>query len=492
MYDNDFYLSTTYPPTLGSGDVPISVFQRASMALMHVAIQAPRLVCLIRHAVSNPDDASALVAAVSHAETLWQIDLPSHMAEQFDASITTVPTPVDPELEDILPNSLEFDTVQSMNLCTRYWNLRIVLCGLTGTLHRHFPVECSLSLLPSPASLRAIDIDSALQMAKSLPWAMAISAKLPLVPLRLHNSLGISVAPWNRIIRDSTLAGPSDDVDTDLDRNFEISRAHRMKTWVFYHCDLINKSWNVSGVEEEPMLEALDAMAGEPIPEWLPIRVRFEAEDGEMVIKLDYENHKGNYQERYEMGDAFPKKMLDPATQSERWQGEEMGIQEIPYRPANQEAMANISNSKNPVAAVPQNQTSNVRPVDFIHRSGRNLCSTSGWWPDSPNTATMSLDSTHQESGFLQPYRAPTRFGPASPFENNDRHPCLASSWWPQTPSTVTPSNTTSGRTPQAFSTPSQLSANSPESSDVDSNQQTADDISTSWSAGSWVFFNAG
>ena len=428
----------------------------------------------------NPDDTAALASAVSHAETLWQVDLPALVAEHLEASITVKSDPLEPEMKDILPNSLEFDSVQGMNLCTRYWILRIVLCGLASTLYRHFPAETSLSLLPSPQIIRAIDVESAIQMAKSLPWALAVSRKLPLVPLRLHSALQVSIGPWHRIIRDPTLASFGDSIETNLDPDFEVSRARRMKTWLFYQCNCIHKPWNVSEVEEQPLLEALDAMTGEEIPEWLPVRVRFEAEDGEMVIKLDYENREGKYQEKYEMGEKLPQKKLDPTTQDGRWPVENASEQGLPFRPANNASTAGLSTNKNSNVTLPQSRTTTVRPVDFIHSTGRNLCSTSGWWPDTPNTTTIPLDSTDDASGFLPPDRTQNTFGPALPFENNDNHPCLASSWWPQTPTTVTHFSSLSP-TPKTVSTSPTWSAVSPESGTTDDSQNKVDRLSSPW-----------
>ncbi|KAH7377403.1 hypothetical protein BKA66DRAFT_422314 [Pyrenochaeta sp. MPI-SDFR-AT-0127] len=439
VYDNEFYLSSTYPSASGMDVLSLSASQRASMAIMHIFIQCPRLVYLIRYAIMNPEDTNALASAVSHAESLWQIDLANQVAELLEVSVTVVPEPAEPDMADIMPDILEFESVQSMILCTRYWMLQNVLCGMFDTLYRHFPTETALSLLPVPDLLRSIDVDAALQLAKSLTWAESVSHKLPLVPLRLHTPLQISIGPWHRILR-GVIAASSTSLNMDISPGvkspFEISRAVRMKTWLIDRCNRIHKQWDVSVVEEPPLLEALDSMAGERIPDWLPVRVRFEAEDGEMVMKLDYENRTGSFQERYDLVEKSPKRMQSPVTPEGRWQRENVRVQELPFRESpSASTSVGFDNSKKNACMAPS--WTSTRPVDFVHSTGRNLCSTSGWWPSTSNTSTVLLDSTHKASAFSK-IRRPDQ-GISS--DITDGHPCLASSWWPQSPNTSTDSS---------------------------------------------------
>ncbi|KAJ4364018.1 hypothetical protein N0V83_009473 [Neocucurbitaria cava] len=327
VYDNEFYLSSTYPPAFDSDVMLLSASQRASMAIMHVFIQCPRLVGLVRHAIENPENTSALAAAVSLAESLWLLDLSKQVSGLVQTSVTKFPVPISTDLADIMPESLEFDSVQSMILCTRYWMLQNVLCGLVDALYVHFPTETASSLLPRPKGLRNIDVEAALQLGKSLPWAQSVSQKLPLVPLRLHTPLQISIGPWHRTLRDlgvNRSVNPDLGIATTQEISYEISRAERMKAWLIDECNSIHKQWGVSVVDEKPLLEALESMAGEKIPDWLPVRVRFEAEDGEMVMKLDYENRTGSYQERYDLGEKPPKRSTHPALREGRWQRENL------------------------------------------------------------------------------------------------------------------------------------------------------------------------
>src|SRR5690242_1131967 len=299
VYDNEYYLTATFPPALTSGLPQLTPCQRASIAIMHIFVQCPRLNCLVRHAITHPDDADALEAAVTMAECMWQLDLPAHVAELMQTAITMVDATPSCEMANILTEVLHYDSVQSMILCTRYWMLQNVLCGLTDTLQRHFPAETTISQLPPPLVVREFDAQAGIRLAESLPWANSISQRLPLVPLRLHTPLQISIGPWHRAIRNITMLLRSDttlDVGARVHATLELDRAARMKTWLVNECNRIHDQWDVSTVDEKSLYEALDSMAGEKIPDWLPTRVRFEAEDGEMLMKLDYERPNGQYQ----------------------------------------------------------------------------------------------------------------------------------------------------------------------------------------------------
>jgi hypothetical protein len=277
--------------------------------------------------------------------------------------------------------------------------LQNVLCGFADTLYRHFPAEAALSLLPSPEQLRIIDVDSAFYLAKSLRWANSNSQKLPLVPLRLHTPLQVSNGPWHRIIRDIAALRTANP-DLDAETNAELSRAERMKAWIIDQCNIIHLQWNVSIVDEKPLLEVLDTMAGEKIPDWLPVRVRFEAEDGEMAMKLDYENRTESYSERYALGKRPRTRAPQLIETGQQWQREDLDVQELPFRVVESETELSKTgvlsdNTHENACLSPRRST---RPADFLHSTGRNLCSTSGWWPDTSKTSTVLLDSTHEVS----------------------------------------------------------------------------------------------
>lgn len=412
VYDNDYYLSATYPPDLSPDFVQLTPAQRASMSIMHVFVQCPRLNCLVRNAIMNPDNLEALAAAVTLTEYLWQIDLPAHVADLLQTTVTTISTPPSLDMADILTETLHFDSVQSMILCTRYWMLQNVLCGLADTLYRHFPAHTSFSLLPVPELLRQFDSDAGIYLAESLSWAESVSQRLPLVPLRLHTPLQISIGPWHRTIRHITSPFESDatfDLDTHQENDIKLNRAVRMKTWLIEECNRIHEQWDVSTVDQKSLYEALDSMAGEEIPDWLPTRVRFEAEDGDMVIKLDYEKSTGGYQNNISLTGARAisqtpgLRIVDnniPSTESSE------DLQADNYADGRSRSVStDIDGPGEGVAAAPG-------PADFLFKSGRNLCSTSGWWPTTdPSTIATSKHAQLQTA-----------------FESR-----TIPSWWPQT-----------------------------------------------------------
>jgi hypothetical protein len=407
VYDNEYYLSATCPPALTPEFVQLTPSQRASMSIMHVFVQCPRLNCLVRRAIMHPDDSGVLAAAVSLTEYLWQIDLSAHVAELLRTAITLVDAPPCVELADVLTETLRFDSVQNMILCTRYWMLRNVLCGLTDTLHRHFPTEASVSLLPTPEDLRQYDVDAGIRLAESLTWAESVSQRLPLVPLRLHTPLQISIGPWHRIIREKTTISEVD-ATLSVDMNADLARAIRMKTWLIEECNRIHEQWDVSTVDEKSLCEALDSMAGEKIPDWLPTRVRFEAEDGDMVIKLDYEKPTGTFQDNISL-------------RNNRTASHRPGLRMINNN-ANEEVTGNSESSATSLSLeLLDTSATAVSPqpiaADFLFTSGRNLCSTSGWWP------TVTAEAHRQSSGPSKDAELGQSFGP-----------CTASSWWPQSP----------------------------------------------------------
>jgi hypothetical protein len=460
VYDNEYYLSATYPPALVPDLVQFSPSQRASMSIMHVFVQCPRLNCLVRHAIVHPEDSDALAAAVSLAEYVWQTDLPTQVAELLQSAVTTVNTPPCLDMADVLTETLHFDSVQNMILCTRYWMLQNVLCGLIDTLHRYFPTELSLSLLPTPDVVRQIDTDAGIRLAVSLTWAESVSQRLPLVPLRLHTPLQISIGPWHRTIRDTTAIFEADEGYT-IDTNPGVARAVRMKTWLIDECNRIHKQWDVSTVDEKSLCEALDSMAGEKIPDWLPTRVRFEAEDGDMVIKLEYEKPTGSCQNSLSLGNKVLShrpglRMVDNSVGD-----------------SHTSAICEVSDDGGGFPALPslevlQTSEHAASPppgaADFLFQSGRNLCSTSGWWPSAeapeeplglsthaevnktfgpcttsswrqqfpksstPRSPSLLLDSTHKTSAF-QPKVKQTKTRTTVTFDNRNVNGCMSPAW---------------------------------------------------------------
>jgi hypothetical protein len=433
VYDNDFYLSSTYPPPLSLDATVVSATQRASMATMHVFIQCPRLNCLVRSAISDQDDTTALVEAITLAESLWHLNIPEQVAPLLNESVTKSTRPVN-DLVDIMPESLHFDSVQTMVLCTRYWMLITILGGFIDTLYRYFPMETSLSNLPDRYITHKIETEAAECLIKSMPWSDALPQRLPLIPLRLHTPLQVSLGAWYRTIRRlSAVRASTPDLDTSVDLEMvrTIKYAERMKRWILEECNKIHKRWDVSIVDEKPLFEALDTMAGEKIPDWLPVRVAFEAEDGEMVMKLDYENKEGTYRDYYDLSEEKPRTIHGKHT--ELWRksaglafGDE--IKDLPYR--------GILDQE---PEQPKSRNTNMEPRDvanFVHSTGRNLCSTSGWWPTSEDETPTELPDRSRKSSPFSTVSTP-KASSEYMMRHVDRHPCLASSFWPQTPNSI-------------------------------------------------------
>ncbi|KAI4673083.1 uncharacterized protein J4E78_001589 [Alternaria triticimaculans] len=369
VYHNDYYLSATIPPPINTRDVVLSPSQRASMAVMHVFIQCPYAVALIREAISNPEDTTALAIAMSYLEGLMQIDVSQHVAELIETTVSVVPIPPSPNVADLMPDTLEFNSVQDFILCTRSWMLQSLLYGLADTLYRYFPAEAALSLLPSPQQLRIIDVDSALWLQKSHRWADSVSKHIPLLTMRLHTPLQMAIAPWHRMTRDlTTQRSPSASPGSPSDVAAELTRAKRMQAWIVNETNKIHKNWNVATVDEEILIEALEALSGEKMPDWLPTRVRFVPEEGEMALHMEFENRTGTYSTgRIDVSKEPPRKLAmppHPGEKGQEWQRKNVHVVELPLRGGR-----------------------NERPVDFLHSTGRNLCTTSGWWPQSHDTS---------------------------------------------------------------------------------------------------------
>jgi hypothetical protein len=408
VYDNEYYLATTFPPAISTDPTLVSPTQRASLALMHVFVQCPRLICLIRSAVMAPEATGSLASAVSLMEYLWQVDLAKYVEELITDSVTVSSQPVSSQMADIMPETYNYNSIQSMILCTRYWMVLNLLCGMIETLHRRFPVELALSLLPDLNTIRDIDTNAGLNLAKSLAWAEAGSQTLPLVSLRLHTPLQISIGPWLRLIRNNTeflATSPTLDVQTERQMSHEVDRATRMKEWLVEQCDRIHKQWCVSTVNEQFLIEALDAMTGEKIPDWLPTKVRFEAEDGNMVIKLEYEKQNGPSHETFKLSTA-----MTPLSQPDSSQTHHSpATYALPDRTGTITIPQSTSTAiETPETRFDTDSTTPLTDADLIFKSGRNLCQTSGWWP--------------------------TAAKPPSPGPG----PCMVSSWWPQTPESTT------------------------------------------------------
>ncbi|XPS69766.1 hypothetical protein M3J07_002014 [Ascochyta lentis] len=288
LYDNDFYVSSTHPATLL--DTSLTFMQSIARAMMHILIQCPRLVLLIRHAISEARDVVTLASAISLAENLWQLAQASQYADILSSCISAANEAVDDTIADIIPHGLRFNSIQSMIFCTRYWLLQVLLSGMMDTLYRHFPEQYGLSFLPDPDTLHSVDTDAATQLGKVLLGLDESPALLILV--RIQGPLTASVGSWHRVIRYLSSYQHASQAAA-LGVSETIVRAERMKQWLLARTNQLQMRLNIIAVDEQAWLEALDCMAGEGMLDYIPTRVGFDCEDGEMVMKLEYDGVAG-------------------------------------------------------------------------------------------------------------------------------------------------------------------------------------------------------
>lgn len=283
IYDNDLYLSMTHPVVLL--DRNLTDLQLVTRTMMHILIQSPSLIVAIRHALREPCNVVAVATAFTFAEKLLELSQLDYLAKFVKASIREDDDPVDELIADIVLNGIYFDNAQVMVICTRYWLLQVLLYGTIDTLYRRFPAEYAISLLPSPDVLHHEDTSAALKLAK---FVSSLGEDVsPLTLVRSHGPLSASIGSWHRQIRYQTSHDPVVGAD-------QISAAKRMKKWLMAHCNIILKRLRISQVDEAAWTEALDCMAGEELPDWIPSKISFGSEDGDMVMKLEYNDHTAN------------------------------------------------------------------------------------------------------------------------------------------------------------------------------------------------------
>ena len=259
---------------------------------MHAFIQLPRLACLVRHAAAYPQDEEIRAEALSLVAELWALDVSAPILSIMQTSTSVVETPPCPSIADIVPTSLHFDSIQTVILLTRYWMLRNHLCGILEMMYKHFPSHCAGTLLPSIDAVREVDKKAAVNIAQSVPYSSSISPGLPLVPMRLLAPVCISMGIWYRTIQrlEAMIGTGESALVLSFQEVLELEIARRMQTWVAEQSNNIYVGWGIDLVPIEMVQVALDVMAGEQIPGWMPRRVRFEEVGDEMVMKLDYEN----------------------------------------------------------------------------------------------------------------------------------------------------------------------------------------------------------
>ncbi|CAI6337889.1 unnamed protein product [Periconia digitata] len=284
IYDNEYWINATRPAAIPHH---ASLLQRASMSIMHLAIRLPRLVCLVRYIVEHPEETDLVALAFDLAATLWSVDPVDELNRLFDASITRRPIPPDQEIADIVSDTIYFDSVVTAVQASRYWSTMISLCGVTETLYINFPEFYAEYALPNITGVYHRDEESASGLARCIPYALSIDPALPILPLRIYTTLNIAAGTWHRLAKRLKVRQESGEADNaEIIKRLE--QAERMIDWTVAVCNDTHDLWKVQRIGKELLLAAVEDMAGGPVHHWLPRAVSFEAEDGEMVMKLKY------------------------------------------------------------------------------------------------------------------------------------------------------------------------------------------------------------
>jgi hypothetical protein len=290
VFDNDFYLDASSPTAIPA-DAPAAF--RASVVIMHILIQLPRLVCLLRYLRVHPNDTEMLAKAISLAETLWTLDPYKDIDQVIQSSTTVILTPPAPQIADIVPDSLHFDSIDSAILISRYWMLMLSLCGVTENLHLQFPNHTAASSIPDLITVQRRDIANAIYLARCAQYGHYTSPELPILPLRLHTTVQLSMGPWRRLHlrlrRAQDTLNNAQVVQEDVGLAAQIDRAIRMENWIVDECSRMHTVWDIGQIPLEFLQAAADNMAGGPIPHWLPTTVKLVEEDGDIVMKVQYE-----------------------------------------------------------------------------------------------------------------------------------------------------------------------------------------------------------
>jgi hypothetical protein len=289
VFDNDFYLETSSPANIPA-DAPATF--RLSVVMMHIFIQLPRLVCLIRHAIGHPEDSQTIELAISLAQSLWTLD-PSDIAEQILQSTTTIiSTPPGPSIADIVSESLHFDSIENALLLTRYWLLEVNFSGALENLVSHFPRETASLLLPNLSDIRRKEMRAAKRLAQSLQYGVYTCPSLPILPLRIHTTLIWSIGSWHRLYNRTKQALEASQTNSepagDAGLRSDLEHALRMQRFVADEANRLNRDWGIEPVSDKYIFAAALSAVGNDIPDWMATSVRFEPEGGEMVMKVEY------------------------------------------------------------------------------------------------------------------------------------------------------------------------------------------------------------
>jgi hypothetical protein len=273
-YDTAYYRSLTDPLKFKSDDIVVPNLRVASVSIMHSFIQLPRLANLVRRATSDVNDTKSLQSALDLSKQLWSLD-PCLLIDNILQSSTTVAYTPPSDIADIIPQTLEFDSVQPIILCMRYWLLRIYLSSLLQTIQYAFPTESATASVPELLAVQQSDVEAATNIAQSLSSTLSLSSSLPIVPLRVLSSLSASAGSWYRLVQRLTRAqeslAPSSFAYAKTSQ--AISDAKRMEIWAIEQSNRIHDRWGVERGTSTTFEALFDSMAGGKMPDWMEKRI---------------------------------------------------------------------------------------------------------------------------------------------------------------------------------------------------------------------------
>jgi hypothetical protein len=275
IYDTAYYRSLTDPLKFKSDDIAFPNLRVASVSIMHSFIQLPRLANLVRRATSDVNDTESLQSTLDLSKRLWSLD-PRLLIDNILQSSTTVAyTPPSSDIADIIPQTLEFDSVQPIILCMRYWLLRIYLSSLLQTIRDAFPTESAASSVPELLAVQQSDVEAATNIAQSLSSTLSLSSSLPIVPLRVLSSLSASAGSWYRLVQRLTRAQESlaPGSFAFAKTSQAISDAKRMEIWAIEQSNRIHDRWGVERGTSTTFEALFDSMAGGKMPDWMEKRI---------------------------------------------------------------------------------------------------------------------------------------------------------------------------------------------------------------------------
>ncbi|KAF2274362.1 uncharacterized protein EI97DRAFT_381469 [Westerdykella ornata] len=276
------FFDTSSNLTMTGGSALFSVacpgYQLEVVAIMHCTIQIPRLACLVRQSILQPESTHILTSALSLANSIWA-HLPTNKIEHLLATqVTPITNPPAPEIGDIVADTLHFKDLKQLLLCIRYWSLLIHISALVQNLWSHFPVASASAALPDLHTVENAEIQAAKSMVRCLSYSGLFSNSLPLVPLRVLGPLALSVGPWYRLVKRQTqeLETLEEDTLQYASVSEDLEKANRMMDWVIEQCNRVHDAWNVGRADRTRFETVIPWMAGEELPDWIPNKVSWE------------------------------------------------------------------------------------------------------------------------------------------------------------------------------------------------------------------------